>query len=314
MAWEFHFPGVFFHANAVFFLATLCKLTTLCEMMWRRYHVGHNAASTPQTEPVAPDSHGLVDGHAPGWTEPCPRNSSGVAVCRDHFSGDCWLFARDLFLAQEPRVPLGVVEAAFGGTGVVLWSPPEALVTCGVTANETYHPANPNNLSNSDLWHGMITPLLNTTIAGIVQPSTNCNNVQFRCFKMVPNNLGLRCVFHPAPLGALVEKHVSNPEQTGLPQCSLCLGFQVWHQGDADSGPTTTKPHCDGPLMYNCSFPALIAGWRSAWSQGTHGRTPKTLPFGFCQLDANMQPSAYSGQSTTHHDITPLFQNGANTS
>ena len=45
-------------------------------------------------EGVVPEKGGWT-----GWTEPCPRNGSGVAVCRAGFSGDCWLFGRDLYTA-----------------------------------------------------------------------------------------------------------------------------------------------------------------------------------------------------------------------
>jgi sialate O-acetylesterase len=50
---------------------------------------------------------------------------------------------------------------------------------------------------------------------------------------------------------------------------------QVWYQGESNEA---------NPLSYNCSFPALISGWRDAWSVGTGGLTDPIFPFGFVQL------------------------------
>ena len=79
------------------------------------------------------------------------------------------------------------------------------------------------------------------------------------------------------------------------------------HQGDADSGPTYAKPGVDGPLLYNCTFPAMIASWRTRWAASTCGRTPTNLPFGFVQLDSNFAPSNYSGQPESNWTTAPDF-------
>ena len=50
---------------------------------------------------------------------------------------------------------------------------------------------------------------------------------------------------------------------------------QVWYQGESNE---------NSPLEYNCSFPALIQGWRDAWHASTGGLTDPQFPFGFVQL------------------------------
>jgi sialate O-acetylesterase len=139
----------------------------------RLFHVGKRAASTPQLEVIdgaVPEKGGDAPEHGRflGWTEPCPRNGSGVPICRAGFSGDCWLFGRDLYKSLRPPRPLGLIEVAYGGTPIVTWSTPESLAACNVTHNETYPMANPFNISNSGLFNGMIYPLLNSSITGIV--------------------------------------------------------------------------------------------------------------------------------------------------
>ena len=139
----------------------------------RLFHVGKRAASTPQLDVIdgaVPEKGGDAPTHGRllGWTEPCPRNGSGVPICRAGFSGDCWLFGRDLYKSLRPPRPLGLIEVAYGGTPIVTWSTPESLAACNVTHNETYPMANPFNISNSGLFNGMIYPLLNSTITGIV--------------------------------------------------------------------------------------------------------------------------------------------------
>jgi sialate O-acetylesterase len=58
------------------------------------------------------------------------------------------------------------------------------------------------------------------------------------------------------------------------PLLNACSG-QVFYQGESNYG---------DPLSYNCTFPALISGWREAWSAGTGGLTDPLFPFGFVQL------------------------------
>lgn len=49
----------------------------------------------------------------------------------------CWLFGRRL--ADELRVPIGLVSTNWGGTAVQAWSPAESLAECGGRGGELYN-------------------------------------------------------------------------------------------------------------------------------------------------------------------------------
>ena len=52
------------------------------------------------------------------------------------------------------------------------------------------------------------------------------------------------------------------------------IGFFYYHStGEADRGRGN----------YNCTFPAMIADWRTKFNQGSDGQTDAQFPFGFVQ-------------------------------
>ncbi|NXI51897.1 SIAE acetylesterase, partial [Chloroceryle aenea] len=103
-----------------------------------------------------------------------------------HFSAVCWLLGRSLYEAR--RYPIGLMEAAWGGTPIEAWSSPRALRACGLLEDvgsvkpglvlcTPLSPVLPPGLSPhrqlsgpqtpSVLWNAMIHPLLNMTLRGI---------------------------------------------------------------------------------------------------------------------------------------------------
>ncbi|XP_074783337.1 sialate O-acetylesterase [Athene noctua] len=85
-----------------------------------------------------------------------------------YFSAICWLLGR--YLYEALRYPLGLVEAAWGGTPIEAWSSPRALRACGLLGDvESISPQ--RQLSGpqtpSVLWNAMIHPLLNMTLRGV---------------------------------------------------------------------------------------------------------------------------------------------------
>lgn len=50
----------------------------------------------------------------------------------------------------------------------------------------------------------------------------------------------------------------------------------IWYQGERNA-----LYRAD---MYNCTFPAMIKGWRKEWFSGTSGATNLSFPFGFVQV------------------------------
>ena len=50
----------------------------------------------------------------------------------------------------------------------------------------------------------------------------------------------------------------------------------IWYQGESNA-----VYRAD---MYNCTFPAMINGWRKEWFSGTYRATNLSFPFGFVQV------------------------------
>ncbi|NXL39152.1 SIAE acetylesterase, partial [Glaucidium brasilianum] len=101
-----------------------------------------------------------------------------------YFSAICWLLGR--YLYEALRYPLGLVEAAWGGTPIEAWSSPRALQACGLLGDVERPglvfctPLNSALFSSispqrqlsgpqtpSVLWNAMIHPLLNMTLRGV---------------------------------------------------------------------------------------------------------------------------------------------------
>lgn len=105
-----------------------------------------------------------------------------VAQESANFSAVCWLFGRDLQRALSPPRPIGLVEATLGGTPIQSWSSPEALSACKHLNTSWEWPA---STTGSELFNGMVAPLLQTTIKGAVwyqgEANANDDGRQYRC-------------------------------------------------------------------------------------------------------------------------------------
>ncbi|NXT32700.1 SIAE acetylesterase, partial [Pelecanoides urinatrix] len=103
-----------------------------------------------------------------------------------YFSAVCWLLGR--YLYEALRSPVGLVEAAWGGTPIEAWSSRRALRACGLPEDAgsfraglvfctPLSPALSSSISPhqllsgpqtpSVLWNAMIHPLLNMTLRGV---------------------------------------------------------------------------------------------------------------------------------------------------
>jgi len=105
------------------------------------------------------------------WADPSDSNSLR------HMSAVCFLFARNLYdnmLERGERLPLGLIDSAWGGTRVEAWSTTEGLESCG--AEGQINENNPQN-SNSYLWNAMIAPLRRLSLFGFLwyQGEANSN-------------------------------------------------------------------------------------------------------------------------------------------
>ena len=81
------------------------------------------------------------------------------------------------------------------------------------------------------------------------------------------------------------------------PLLNMTIYGVIWYQGESNQGDAFSATDSHGLPMprYGCSFPAMIADWRTKWTEGSLGETHPTFPFGFVQL---VGPPAAG--STTH--------------
>ncbi|XP_068023370.1 sialate O-acetylesterase isoform X1 [Melanerpes formicivorus] len=85
-----------------------------------------------------------------------------------YFSAVCWLLGRALYDARQ--YPVGLVEAAWGGTPIEAWSSPRALRACGLLEDTgRVPPGQPvgGPQTPSVLWNAMIHPLLRMALRGL---------------------------------------------------------------------------------------------------------------------------------------------------
>ncbi|KFU85523.1 Sialate O-acetylesterase, partial [Chaetura pelagica] len=121
-----------------------------------------------------------------------------------YFSAVCWLLGR--YLHEALGYPVGLVEAAWGGTPIEAWSSPRALRACGLLEEAGSFrsgllfctPPQPSSSSSlspwlhlsgpqapSVLWNAMIHPLLNLTLRGVLwyqgEENTHLHTDQYNC-------------------------------------------------------------------------------------------------------------------------------------
>lgn len=101
--------------------------------------------------------------------------ASAATVCGgdfDYVSAVGWFFARDLQLALGAEaMPVGLIVSAVPGTSIEAWAPPQVFADCGVQVN------------NSQLYNGMIAPILDVSIRGAVWYQGESDEAQesYRC-------------------------------------------------------------------------------------------------------------------------------------
>jgi hypothetical protein len=83
------------------------------------------------------------------------------------FSATCTYFAVGL-VDLGTTTPIGLIQAAVGGTQIEAWLDNETLTTC---TNESGYNINASGVNNgyaitSKLFYGMVTPFVNTSVAG----------------------------------------------------------------------------------------------------------------------------------------------------
>jgi hypothetical protein len=193
-----------------------------------------------------------------GWQDPS-RMGGG-------FSAACFFWGRDMMDTLEKHQmvrPLGLIQAAVGGTSLQFWSSDRAIARCQGTGDAWQWPRNfrngTGNLSTGyklpDIptgWNAKIYPLLRTTIKGAIWYQV------IGCLLIIP-----------IPLRGAVSGHL------------LIIVYD--RQGESNTGEAT--PGGDA-RQYLCGFNAMIDDWREQWHVGTGGASDLAFPFGWLQLNS----------------------------
>lgn len=100
------------------------------------------------------------------------------------FSAVCWYFGKDQFLANDAKVPVGLVSSNVGGTAVERWSGPDAIAKCNQTGV----------VKQSNLWFPYIVPLLPMQFSGWIWYQGESNVACSVGWKWLPGlNCGIGC-------------------------------------------------------------------------------------------------------------------------
>ncbi|NXS52857.1 SIAE acetylesterase, partial [Brachypteracias leptosomus] len=167
-----------------------------------------------------------------------------------YFSAVCWLLGRSLYEARQ--YPIGLVEAAWGGTPIEAWSSPRALQACGLQGDM----GSKAGSSSPNFRPGFVCTPLSPALASGLSPNPLLSGPQ------TPSVLW-NAMIHPL--------------------LNMTLQGVAWYQGEANAFLNTDQ--------YNCTFPTLITDWRWAFHTGSAGQTELLLPFGFVQLSTYHQQS-----------------------
>ncbi|NXJ41698.1 SIAE acetylesterase, partial [Ciconia maguari] len=178
-----------------------------------RYPYVRVFAAAPARSDVELEDLGRID--LP-WSIPTAENLGHGNFT--YFSAVCWLLGR--YLYEALRYPIGLVEAAWGGTPIEAWSSRRALRVCGLPEDVGRGRRGEKGDLRAPLLHGP-------------------------CFNPLSSSIS------PHP-------HLSGPQTPSVlwnamihPLLNMTLRGVAWYQGEANAFLHTDR--------YNCTFPALIA-------------------------------------------------------
>jgi len=170
------------------------------------------------------------------------------------FSAVAYFFGRELH--RELDVPIGLIDASWGGTLIEPWTPPGGCAAVPAVAalaaeaerrdREYKERTLPASLAEIEAWVAASRAAL---AAGERLPDTP------------------RWPQHP-----LAYPHTPTGLYNGMihPLAPLAIRGALWYQGEANV-------HTDDGLLYTEKMKALIGGWRAGWGQGD-------FPFYYVQL------------------------------
>ena len=205
-----------------------------------------------------------------GWVEQPWAEASPEAIgggWPGHFSAVCWFFGRDYHMQSGD--PVGLISSNWGATNVETWTPAKDLSPCGMRTKTERLAA---NLANTD-----IPPPPHhcqpgkTTVGSPCRTSADCCNGPCN-----PSNIS------HGPAGTCDSGGPSNVDGSLYntmihPLTQTTIEGAIFYQGESDANKHAAA-------KYFCTFPAMVAAWREAWSHGTQGHTDPQFAFGFVQL------------------------------
>jgi sialate O-acetylesterase len=195
------------------------------------------------------------------------NNATGTwRVCSPATAGEFtavgYFFARALYLDQ--RVPIGIINATFGGSRIERWVDPEGL----------------RMVPALDKISDQVDSTLPTTPRGHVAYQIALDNIT----KWIPVAEEALQTHRPPPDPPQLPPSVASVQwepttiYNGMihPLIPFAIRGVIWYQGESNEG--------EG-LPYFHMMQALIYGWRKVWNQGD-------FPFYFVQLPNYQDPSA----------------------
>lgn len=211
------------------------------------------------------------------WTPEPQNDMDGIwkvctpkAIAEDGwggFSAAAYYFGRELH--KKLGVPVGLIDATWGGTVIQTWTPPEGFATVPALKadNDRLTLTNPNSPQH---------------ITRLNQVIRDTENWLIEARKAATNHT-LTPPMPVFPAELLPPHDVQNATAlfNGMirPICPFTIRGALWYQGEANVG--------EGKL-YIERMKALIGGWRQLWGEGN-------FPFYFVQL----APFNYGGRPQT---------------
>lgn len=243
----------------------------------RLFRVKRTTALQPQTD---------VEGH---WVECSPET---LPIQEEGFSGVAYFFGRDVHIATG--VPVGLIEAAWGGTPAEAWTSLsglrqnvalqkhvqhfENLIQTMPTLKAEYEKNRAEFPEKHKAWkeaNKLHQEALNTKGAEVAHAKAKNSTATAKALPISPEpRLGL------APDK---DRHTPTFLYNGMiaPLISYAIEGVIWYQGERNTS---------SALEYRTLFPAMIADWRQKWGQGN-------FPFIYCQLANFMPKQAQPGES-----------------